>query len=131
MKSIPRKTGGLMALAIAVVTTMSTGAASASAAAAPRASWEWCANGTVCLFSDKNYNGDAIGTNSDTPNIGNFMNDRTSSIINKTGETWCFYQDDLYRNKVTQLAPGESRANLGGGLFTNDSITSFRRAVCW
>ncbi|MCG5058662.1 MAG: beta/gamma crystallin family protein [Limnoraphis sp. WC205] len=79
----------------------------------------------VELYSDSNFRRKLVQTNSDTPNVGNDVNDRVTSIVINEG-TWRFFIDSQYRGVSTDFGPGRY-PNIGLGTIPNDSITSFRR----
>jgi hypothetical protein len=79
----------------------------------------------VELYNDSNFRKKLVETNSDTPNVGDRVNDRVTSIIINQG-TWRFFTDSQYRGVSADFRPGRY-PNIGLGTIPNDSITSFRR----
>lgn len=79
----------------------------------------------VELYNDSNFRRRMVSTNAGTPNVGNNVNDRTTSIIINQG-VWRFYTDTNYRGVSADLRPGRY-PNIGLGIIPNDSISSFRR----
>lgn len=79
----------------------------------------------VELYNDSNFRRPLVSTNAGTPNVGNNVNDRTTSIVINEG-VWRFYTDSNYRGVSADLRPGRY-ANIGLGIIPNDSISSFRR----
>lgn len=79
----------------------------------------------VELYDDSDFRKPLVQTNSDTPNVGNDVNDRVTSIVINEG-TWRFFTDSQYRGVSADLSPGRY-PNIGLGTIPNDSITSFRR----
>ncbi len=79
----------------------------------------------VELYNDSNFRKKLVETNSDTPNVGDRVNDRVTSIIINQG-TWRFFTDSQYRGVSADFGPGRY-PNIGLGTIPNDSITSFRR----
>jgi hypothetical protein len=98
-----------------------------------------CPAGSLCLWGDNGYNGRYVfvpnaGDLLTTPNIGNAMNDLTSSLWNRTGTKICFYEDDQFRKFLfsTQPTIGSSgQVVTSGDVYSslgvwNDKVTSFR-----
>jgi hypothetical protein len=79
----------------------------------------------VELYNDSNFRRRLVETNSDTPNVGDRVNDRVTSIVINKG-TWRFFTDSQYRGVSADFGPGRY-PNIGLGTLPNDSITSFRR----
>jgi hypothetical protein len=79
----------------------------------------------VELYNDSNFRKKLVETNSDTPNVGDRVNDRVTSIVINQG-TWRFFTDSNYRGVSADFRPGRY-PNIGLGTLPNDSITSFRR----
>jgi hypothetical protein len=79
----------------------------------------------VELYNHSNFRGKLVETNSDTPNVGDIVNDRVTSIVINQG-TWRFFTDSNYRGVSADFRPGRY-PNIGLGTLPNDSITSFRR----
>ena len=86
-----------------------------------------CLDKHVCLFGDQNYFGRWMRVPQDAlwqPNVGDFMNDLTTSIWNRTDVTVCFFEHDNYGGHNFCLGAGQFTPNVGG--WWNDQITSFR-----
>lgn len=85
-----------------------------------------CPKGYVCVWGDSNYEGRFLfvpGTK--RANVGERMNDLTTSLWNRTGSRICFYDDANYGGSVLAIVdPGGSRANVGPT--ANDRITSWK-----
>ncbi|WP_242908356.1 peptidase inhibitor family I36 protein [Actinomadura terrae] len=127
---------GALAGACAAATMTTTGIAQASAPPAPAGSGKTgtvrvanpndCPNNYVCVWGDINYEGRFLfvpGTS--RANVGDFMNDLTSSLWNRTGSRVCFYQDSDYRGSLLAIVDGGGyRANVGAT--ANDRISSWR-----
>ncbi|MBW4532863.1 MAG: beta/gamma crystallin family protein [Pleurocapsa minor HA4230-MV1] len=79
----------------------------------------------VELFADSNFRKSMVKTDEGSANVGDGVNDRTTSIIINSGK-WRFYTDSNFRGVSTTLGVGR-HANVGLGSIPNDSITSFRR----
>jgi len=79
----------------------------------------------VELYDDSNFRKRLVSTNSGTPNVGNRVNDRVTSIVINQG-VWQFFTDSNFRGVSATLRPGRY-ANIGLGIIPNDSISSFRR----
>jgi Beta/Gamma crystallin len=79
----------------------------------------------VELFADSNFGTPLVRTNEGSANVGDGVNDRTTSIIINRGK-WRFYTDSNFRGVSADLGPGR-HSNIGLGIIPNDSITSFKR----
>lgn len=79
----------------------------------------------VELYNDDNFGKPLVQTNSDSPNVGNDVNDRVTSIVINEG-VWRFYTDSQYRGVSADLGVGRY-PNIGLGIIPNDSISSFKR----
>jgi hypothetical protein len=79
----------------------------------------------VELFADSNFRNRMVSTDRGSANVGDGVNDRTTSIKINEGK-WRFYTDSNFRGVSTDLGPGEY-SNIGLGTIPNDSITSFER----
>lgn len=79
----------------------------------------------VELFADSNFRKPLVKTDEGSANVGDGVNDRTTSIIINSGK-WRFYTDSNFRGVSTDLGRGRY-SNIGLGLIPNDSITSFKR----
>ncbi|MEU5159093.1 peptidase inhibitor family I36 protein [Streptomyces sp. NPDC020875] len=85
-----------------------------------------CPNGYVCVWGDSNYEGRFLfvpGTS--RSNVGNHMNDLTTSLWNRTGSRVCFYDHADYQGSILAIVnPGDWRGNVGPT--ANDRISSWR-----
>lgn len=80
---------------------------------------------TVCLFENLGYSGRWVGFPSETANVGDYINDRTSSVVNRSDRIVCFFKDANYQGDlVFVIPPNTSTYYVGDG--ANDRITSFR-----
>jgi hypothetical protein len=88
-----------------------------------------CPDHYMCFWGDSYYRGRYLFSPSHTDNnIGNFMNDLTTSMWNRTGYHMCFFPDTNLRGEaVSGLRPGQWSPNVGTG--ANDRISSWGR--CW
>ena len=77
------------------------------------------------LYDDSNFRKLLVQTNDGTPNVGERVNDRITSIVVNEG-VWRFYTDSQFRGVSADLGPGRY-PNIGLGIIPNDSISSFRR----
>ncbi|KUN86448.1 peptidase inhibitor family I36 protein [Streptomyces griseoruber] len=115
----------------AVPAAMTAALAGGALAAAPSASAAAsdCPAAMVCIFQNVNFTGRWIGqTDPYRSNVGDYMNDRTSSIVNRTDRDICFYQDADYGGDMLMWIPARSAADvLVEG--ANDRISSFK--PCW
>lgn len=111
---------GVIAAACLTATTVGLGATPASA------NPNDCPNKYVCVWGDSNYEGRFLfvpGTK--RSNVGDHINDRATSLRNRTGSQICFYDNSNYGGSLlARVGPGESRANIGPT--ANDRITSWR-----
>jgi hypothetical protein len=97
----------------------------------------FCKKGSFCIFEDVNYGGDAISQvkRKNRPNVGKFMNDRASSLWNRTNHLICVYQDANYGGHRRAILPGDSHHDLNNDYFSqdhsgspmNDRISSWKR----
>ncbi|MEU1181128.1 peptidase inhibitor family I36 protein [Streptomyces sp. NPDC005820] len=115
----------------AVPAAMTAALAGGTLAAAPSASAAEsdCPAAMVCVFQDIYFQGRMVGqTDPYRSNIGDYMNDRTSSIVNRTDRDICFYQNIDYQGDMLMWIPARSAAGvLVEG--ANDRISSFK--PCW
>ncbi|MEU1752805.1 peptidase inhibitor family I36 protein [Micromonospora matsumotoense] len=122
---IRKRLSRLLALPAVVVIAVAGGSlvAAPAASAAPGD----CPDRYVCIFQDTNYTGRMVGYYQGvwTPNVGDYMNDRTSSIINNTDEMYLFFRDSNY-GAGTYAVMGRTQVPSMGLSGWNDSITSLR-----
>lgn len=52
-----------------------------------------CRDGYVCVWGDSNYRGRYLFSATDVHNVGERMNDLTTSLWNRTGSKVCFFDD--------------------------------------
>ncbi|MEU6371204.1 peptidase inhibitor family I36 protein [Streptomyces sp. NPDC046931] len=90
-----------------------------SAAASP----EQCQVGYFCVWQNSSYTGRFYAAPGSVPNIGAFMNDRTTSYWNRTTSWVTLYSDSNYRDCMTAVPAGGSAAAIAPNL--NDRMTSF------
>lgn len=112
--------GGVIAAACVTVTTVGLGATPASADPGD------CPKRYVCVWDNSNYEGRFVfDPGTERPNVGEFMNDRTTSLRNRTGSHVCFYQNSEGKGSLlARVSPGESRPNIGPT--ANDRISSWK-----
>jgi hypothetical protein len=125
------------AIAAAVAATLS--ATATSAAAAPKPISEpamtiavdstWCVDGAFCVFENSGYTGSAFRSGYDTPNVGSLMNDKMTSLWNRTNKYVCLYRSSWYNDRMIPVGqgaifPGQSIPNVNPD--ANDQLTSFR-----
>jgi hypothetical protein len=90
-----------------------------------------CPDNYLCLWGDVNYTGRYIfypnngGDSLWVPNIGDFMNDLTSSIWNRTPATIFFFEDINYGGHRLLYVAGEGGSSGNVGADSNDRISSF------
>ncbi|WP_416976361.1 peptidase inhibitor family I36 protein [Streptomyces sp. T028] len=122
-KGLLRRVAVPVAMAAAV-----TGGTVAVAPTAGAASGD-CPAAMVCIFQNANFGGIWIGqTDPYRPNVGDLMNDRTSSIVNWTNRDICFYQNADYGGEMLTWVPA-GKATEWVGDNNNDRISSFK--PCW
>lgn len=90
-----------------------------------------CPDHYLCLWGDASYAGRYIffpegddGGPLFVPYIGDFMNDLTTSIWNRTSRRVCFYRDANYQGLLFCMNGGDSSANIGSD--ANDQISSLQ-----
>lgn len=112
--------------AVALAAIVGGGLAAAPTASAANTD---CPDFYICIFENSNYTGRWIGVHQgyDNPNVGDFMNDRTTSIINNTNEQYRLFTDSNYRGSVFVSGYRTQVSNVGPDW--NDRITSFRRTI--
>ncbi|MGL5718376.1 MAG: beta/gamma crystallin-related protein [Paraclostridium sp.] len=78
------------------------------------------------LYSDANFNGDSIVVTSDTPYIGNYFNDKVSSIIVKKApkNSVEIYSDANYQGNSQMLSPGSY--DIYDLTIGNDTLSSIK-----
>ncbi|MEV1004977.1 peptidase inhibitor family I36 protein [Nonomuraea sp. NPDC050202] len=52
--------------------------------------------GRFCIWGDMNYEGRRLTSSGDAPNVGDWINDMTTSFWNRTNKTYCMYQHVNY-----------------------------------
>ncbi|GIE91998.1 Peptidase inhibitor family I36 [Actinoplanes regularis] len=117
----------IRAAALAALTLIAGAAVQTAATGAAHADYRDCPDRYLCLWGDGNYEGRYTfypEGNLFVRNIGDRMNDLTTSIWNRTGRTVCFYNDINYQGQLFCMGAGGSSANVGSG--ANDRISSFQ-----
>lgn len=118
----------LRAASIAALTLVAGAAVQIAAVGPAQADYRDCPDHYLCLWGDASYTGrytfypESGGLF--VSNIGDFMNDLTTSIWNRTSRRVCFYNDINYQGQLGCLDGGGSTANVGDG--ANDRISSFQ-----
>jgi hypothetical protein len=115
------------AVAIAATTLVAGATVQLTTPGTAVADYRDCPDHYVCLWGDGNYAGRYVfypDNNLSVPNVGDRMNDLTTSIWNRTGRTICFYNDSNFQGQLLCVGAGGSTANVGAG--ANDRITSFQ-----
>ncbi|SFY41703.1 peptidase inhibitor family I36 protein (plasmid) [Streptomyces atratus] len=83
-----------------------------------------CRDGYVCVWGDSNYRGRYLFSATDVHNVGERMNDLTTSLWNRTGSKVCFFDDASWSGApLLYVAPGQGIPNVGDA--ANDRITSW------
>ncbi|WP_158239693.1 peptidase inhibitor family I36 protein [Streptomyces carminius] len=101
------------------------GALGALNAPAAQAHYSECPKGHFCVWQNNGYEGRFFSSPHDVPNIGSYMNDRTTSVWNRTDHTVCMYRDQNYGYPMGCYGSGGSVSALP---IHNDELTSFKRA---
>ncbi|MFF2748572.1 peptidase inhibitor family I36 protein [Kitasatospora sp. NPDC058048] len=102
-----------------------------------------CPSGYVCLWSEANFirgttiNDNKFGSFASNQNTGDMgklqkrdsggdkgMQDITSSVLNNTGSSICFYENNWYTGLEFKIGPGEHWPSVP--LWINDKISSFK-----
>ncbi|CAL9640146.1 hypothetical protein SUDANB120_06321 (plasmid) [Streptomyces sp. enrichment culture] len=101
-----------------------------------------CPANWVCLWSENDFirgnpDGDygAVGSDGNVSDMGKFffeskfarwkgMQDRTSSVVNNTGSSICFYEHNGYGGLEFRIGPREKWASVPSWI--NDKISSFK-----
>ena len=78
----------------------------------------------VLLYNDIDFGGGHFGVSKATPYVGDYWNDRVSSIKVLSG-TWRFYQDANYGGRYWDLGPGDYNWVEDEGI-PNDVISSLK-----
>jgi Peptidase inhibitor family I36 len=120
-KQILQRVAVPAAMTAAVVGGSLVTAPSASAAASD------CPANMACIFQEVNFQGRMLGDPDGTGNVGDYMNDRTSSIVNNTNNTFCFYADAGHDGALVYVANAHTAVGWVGD-WANDRITSYK--VC-
>jgi hypothetical protein len=84
-----------------------------------------CNDGNFCLFADAGYHGYMKGFpgNLGVSHMGDDMNDRTTAVWNRTGNTFCLYDNnDFQGDLLLRIGPGGS--NPGVERWANDRTSS-------
>ncbi|MFI2209258.1 peptidase inhibitor family I36 protein [Streptomyces sp. NPDC020141] len=123
MKMKPKRITMAGVLAGACLTGALAMTVATPASAAP-ADWRDCPANSVCVWDHSNYEGAFLAGGVNVSNVGGTMNDRTTSLWNRSGSRICFYQHSNYGGEVLAIvAPGESRPNIGA--HANDRVSSW------
>ncbi|WP_405768316.1 peptidase inhibitor family I36 protein [Streptomyces sp. NBC_01538] len=117
-----------LAVPAAMATVMAGGGLAAAPAASAAASD--CPDHYVCIFQNVDYGGRWIGNleGHNRPNVGDYMNDRASSIINNTNYSITFYEHANYGGASFTVGQRLQVRSLGNW---NDSISSWRNPCGW
>ncbi|MFJ9562777.1 peptidase inhibitor family I36 protein [Streptomyces fuscichromogenes] len=116
-KRILQRVAAPAAMAAAIVGVSLTAAPSASATSSD------CPSNYICAFENENFTGRMVGNTGNVSNIGDYMNDRTTSIVNNTDRVVCFYDNADYDGSLTDANPHVAIPNIGS--YANDRITSW------
>ncbi|MFI5572498.1 peptidase inhibitor family I36 protein [Streptomyces sp. NPDC051740] len=92
---------------------------------AAQAHYSQCPSGHFCVWQHSSYEGRFFSSNRDTPNVGSYMNDRTTSFWNRSNRVVCLYRHENYGDDLGCYEPGASSAAMQ---IHNDQLTGFRFA---
>ncbi|MFC9946821.1 peptidase inhibitor family I36 protein [Streptomyces pratensis] len=111
----------LSATGAAALAAVAIGALGAQPAAADSSE---CRPDWFCLWQDSSYQGRMLSSPAqNVSNIGDYMNDRTTSYWNRTDQWITVYYDSGYRGCLFAIPPGGSDNAVDPHL--NDRVTSF------
>jgi hypothetical protein len=117
-----------MAAGMAVAAGLTITVLAAPAAPAAELPWRNCEVGEFCVYADDNGYGDAAYFRSGTNNLGDYgLNDRVSSVWNRTGKTVCTYLDTYKQGSTWPV--GNWKGNTSQ-YSRNDNISSLWVTVC-
>lgn len=120
----------LLTLTAAAGLAMSAALTAPAAAAAPAAETPWrnCEVGEFCVYEHDNGYGGAAYFRSGTNNLGDYrLNDKVSSVWNRTGRTVCTYLDT---NKQGSTWPVGNWKGNTSQYNRNDNISSLWVTPC-
>jgi hypothetical protein len=92
-------------------------------APAAQAHYSQCPSGHFCVWQHSSYEGRFFSNSTSTLNVGSYMNDRTTSVWNRSDRTVCMYRHENYGYPMGCYKAGGSTAALP---IHNDELTSFR-----
>ncbi|MFE1522140.1 peptidase inhibitor family I36 protein [[Kitasatospora] papulosa] len=90
-----------------------------------------CDGYMLCVYPNTSYKGSAIGSRngaSEDDMRDYYINDSISSIINNSGNAYCFYSDTFYKGLTFQIHAGEKWPAVNG--YINDKISSWKVGNC-
>ncbi|WP_420819183.1 peptidase inhibitor family I36 protein [Nonomuraea lactucae] len=82
-----------------------------------------CPDGYFCFWGDSEFRGRWFAARVPIPNVGIAHNDQASSYWNRTGQTWCLYIHENYRDRMDTVPPGKEKNYMIGA---NDDLTSLK-----
>lgn len=88
-----------------------------------QAHYSQCPSGHFCIWQHSSYEGRFFSSDRDTPNVGSYMNDRTTSYWNRSGRDVCLFRHQNYGDYLGCYRAGASSAAMQ---INNDQLTSFR-----
>ncbi|MGW1641698.1 peptidase inhibitor family I36 protein [Streptomyces lavendulae] len=146
MTNLRRTAARLAISAVAVTGAIAATATSASAAVLTDIATGSgkCPANWVCLWSENDfirgnpnsgYDYGAVGSDGNVSDMGNFyfesklwrwkgMQDHTSSVVNNTGSSICFYENNGYSGLEFKIGPREKWSSVPSWI--NDKISSFK-----
>ncbi|MFF9488404.1 peptidase inhibitor family I36 protein [Streptomyces sp. NPDC014676] len=84
-----------------------------------------CPSGHFCVWQHSSHGGRFFSDNRDTPDVGSYMNDRTTSFWNRSNRAVCPYRHENYGDDLGSYGPGAASAAMR---IHNDQLTGFRFA---
>jgi len=80
----------------------------------------------MIVFADSNFGGSSGTFTGDLPNVGNFWNDKITSVKVTSG-TWQFFGDTNFTGSNVKVPPEEyPNIAISPGVINNDSISSLK-----
>ena len=80
----------------------------------------------MIIFADSNFGVSSGSFTGDQPNVGNFWNDKITSVKVTSG-TWQVFGDTNFTGSNVKLPPGDyPNIAISPGVINNDSISSLK-----
>ncbi|MFD9053380.1 peptidase inhibitor family I36 protein [Streptomyces zaomyceticus] len=90
-----------------------------------QAHYSQCLPGQFCIWEHSRYEGRFMSSAGDVSYVGSAMNDKMTSLWNRSNRVVCMFRDGDYRNIGLCVAPNGSSAAVP---MDNDSLSSFKRS---